>query len=123
MPPAPYQISAVHNFLHVALQPGFRLALDELGALWRDIRAACSTRGLRHVLIEGEQAVRHLAPDDVPQHAALISGHDSPLRVAYCLYDYPADHLTRQFVADANRGRSSVQVFDQLDPALRWLGA
>ncbi len=118
-----YQIGAINNLVHVALAPGFCLSLPGFQALWQDVRAACAARGMRHVLIEGEQPIRTLSPCEIGLHAAYVADGPDPLRVALCLYDYPVDELTQQFIAGANRGRCSVQIFDELAPALRWLGA
>lgn len=118
-----YRIDAVNNLVHVALRPGFCIGLADMQALWRDVHAACAARGMRHVLIEGEQPTRALHLSEIPLHAELVAGGAAPLRVAFCLYDYPVDELTQQFIAGANRGRCSLQVFDELGSALRWLGA
>ena len=123
MASASYQIGAINNLVHVALAPGFRMGLTDVQALWNDVRAACAERGMRHVLIEGEQPQRALSAGEVLLHAAYVADVGDPLRVAFCLYDYPVDELTQQFVVGANRGRCSVQVFEELAPALRWLGA
>ncbi|MGE3774368.1 MAG: hypothetical protein AB7I32_15695 [Gammaproteobacteria bacterium] len=121
---ASYQIGAINNLVHVALASGLRMSLDEVRAMWRDIRAACAARGMRHVLIEGEQPQeRTPSADEVLLHAAHVADGPDPLRIALCLHDYRADELTQQFVTGANRGRCSVQVFDELGPALRWLSA
>ena len=123
MASASYQIGAINNLVHVALAPGFRMSLDGVHAMWRDVQATCAARGMRHVLIEGEQPRRTLSASEVLLHATYVADGSDPLRIALCLYDYPADELTQQFVAGANRGRCSVQIFDELGPALRWLGA
>lgn len=123
MVPASYQIGAINNLVHVALAPGSCMSLDDVQAMWRDIRAACAARGMRHVLIEGEQPERVPSAKEVLLHAACVADGPDPLRIAVCLYDHPPDTLTRQFVAGANRGRCSVQVFNELGQALRWLSA
>jgi len=123
MVPAPYQIGAVNNLVHVALAPGSCMGLDEVRAMWRDIRAACAARGMRHVLIEGEQPAPPASAAEVLRHVACLAEGPDPLRIALCLYDYPPDELTQRFVTGANRSRCSVQIFDELGQALRWLGA
>lgn len=124
MSPANYQIGAINNLVHVALPPGFEITLNDMRTLWSDVRLACAQRRLRHVLVEGEQAERRLGEEEIALHGEMIAcGGEPPLRVALCLYDYEVDALTHAFVRRANSGSSSVQVFNELSAALRWLGA
>lgn len=124
MAPANYQIGSINNLVHVALSPGFEITVDDVRTLWSDVRLACAERRLRHVLVEGEQAECRLGEDEIALHGELIARDgEPPLRVALCLYDYEADALTQDFVRHANSGTSSVQVFNDLSAALRWLGA
>lgn len=119
-----YQIAPINNLLHVALDPGSEIELDDVRTLWSEVRRACADRGLRHVLIEAENPAGMLVPHEVVAHGELIAAGEPPaLRVALCLYDHTEDDVTRAFVQSANSGPSSLQIFDELGSALRWLGA
>ena len=119
-----YQIGEINKLVHVELSPGYEIRLDDMVGLWSDIRRACATKMIRHVLVEGDSPSRNMNASDVQAHGLLLAGiPEPPLRVALCLYDYEQDELTQTFVRSANAGRASVQIFDDLSAALRWLGA
>ena len=120
-----YQIGEINQLLvHVALSPGFALRLDEMTGLWTDIRRTCASKMIRHVLVEGDRPSRDMNARDAQAHDRLLAEiRVPPLRVALCLYGYEQDELTQHFVRYANGGRASVQIFDDLSAALRWLGA
>ena len=119
-----YHIGAINQLVHVELAPTFEFRLACVVPLWTDVQSACASSMKRHVLIEGERHARGMNADDAVAHGSLLAGIDRPVqRVALCLYDYEQDELTRTFVRRANDGRVSVQIFDDLTAALRWLGA
>lgn len=124
MASGPYQIGSINQLVHVALAPEFPIRLDDLRTMWSEVQRACADRGLRHVLVEVETMEDLLAPTGAIEHGELVARCDQPpLRIALCLYDQADDTSMRDFVQCANQGPSSLQIFDELGPALRWLGA
>lgn len=117
-----YQISLINNLVHVAVAPCPHADHIALEAMWQDLRATCAKHGKRHVLIEDERPQGALNSSEILRQAAQDDS-GAPLRIALCSYHGAGDAPLPRLLADANGGRCTIQIFDALDPALRWLGA
>lgn len=119
----PFRIRTHGDLVHAELGSRFVLSLQHLMPLWIDILATAQERKLRRVLIEGRDLERRMEPPEVYAHGEFLSGLERPgLRVAFCLYGYEPDALTTHFVSLSNSGACTVQFFDDIDAAIRWVG-
>jgi hypothetical protein len=90
------------GYLYVHLAPGFEMNPESMSGLWTGISAGCREHGMRKALA-----------------ARLVPGAS----VACCLRGFTPDEQTRFFrTAAMNRG-VRVEFFQDLNSALRWLGA
>jgi hypothetical protein len=111
------------RYLYLHLDPGFALTADSLTRIWLAISEACRENGLRKVLAEGDGVQRRMTPMDAFDIAGLISRLLPGLSVAFCFRGYVPDEQSQFFrTAAMNRGVRS-EFFQDLNAALRWLGA
>lgn len=119
----PFRIRTHGELVHAELGSRFVISLQHLMPLWVDILATAQERKLRRVLIEGRNPERRMEPLDAYRHGDFLSSLERPgLRVAFCLYGYEPDALTTHFVSISNSGACTVQLFDNIDSAIRWVG-
>lgn len=111
------------GYLYVHLEPGFEMTPDSLAQIWMTISEACREHGLRRVLAEGDNVRRRLTPMESFDHAGLASRLLPGLSVACCFRGFMPDDQTQFFrTAAMNRGVRT-EFFQDLNAALRWLGA
>jgi hypothetical protein len=84
---------------------------------------ACREHNLRRVLAEGDKVRRRLTPMESFDHAGLAARLMPGLSVACCFRGFKPDEQTEFFrTAAMNRG-VRVEFVQDLNAALRWLGA
>lgn len=111
------------KYLYVHLAPGFEMTPESMALLWTAMSKGCRDNNLRRVLVEGENVRRRLTPMESFDHAGLASRLLPGLSVACCLRGYVPDEQTEFFrTAAMNRG-VRVEFVQDLNAALRWLGA
>ena len=111
------------GYLYVHLTPGFEMTSASMARTWTAISDACKRHNLRRVLAEGENVKRKLSPMESFDHAGLASRLMPGLTVACCFRGFVPDEQTGFFrTAAMNRGVRT-EFFEDLDAALRWLGA
>ncbi len=111
------------GYLYLHLEPGFEMTPESMATLWATISQSCREHGLRRVLAEGENLRRRLTPLDSFDHAGLAAKLLPGLSVACCFRGFVPDAQTEFFrTAAMNRGVRT-EFFQDVDAALRWLGA
>lgn len=116
-------VEAREGYLYVHLAPGFEVNPESLTRLWTTVSQAGRQHNLRHVLADGENVQRKLTPIQTYDHASLVARLMPGLAVACCFRGYRVDEQTEFLkVAAMNRG-VRIEFFQDLNAALRWLGA
>ncbi len=111
------------GYLYLHLAPGFEATPESMERIWTVVSEACRQHNLRHVLADGENVQRKLTPVQTYDHASLAARLMPGLTVACCLRGYRTDEQTEFLkVAAMNRG-VRIEFFQDLNAALRWLGA
>ena len=111
------------GYLYIHLTPGFELTPESSMRFWIELSDACREGGFRKVLVEGDNVRRRLTPMDAFDLAGLAARLVPGMSVACCYRGYSPDEQTQFFrTAAANRG-VRVEFFQDLNAALRWLGA
>jgi hypothetical protein len=111
------------GYLYLHVDTGFEFTADNLTRMWTAISDACREHGLRKVLAEGDNVRRRMTPMDSFDVAGHISRLLPGLSVAFCFRGYVPDEQSQFFrTAAMNRGVRS-EYFQDLNAALRWLGA
>lgn len=111
------------GYLYLHLAPGFEMTPDSMARIWTSISSACREHNLRRVLAEGENVKRRLTPMESFDHAGLAARLMPGLSVACCFRGFMPDEQTQFFqTAAMNRG-VRVEFVQDLNTALRWLGA
>ncbi len=111
------------GYLYVHLMPGFEITPQSLGEFWAAIADTCRQHDLRKVLAEGDDVRRKLTPMDSFDAAGLMARLLPGLSVGCCFRGYKTDEQTQFFrTAAMNRG-VRVEFFQDLNSALKWLGA
>jgi len=122
-PGSDFTLEPRERYLYVHLAPGFEITPESMNRLWAAMSGACRERNLRRVLIEGDNVHRRMTPMESFDHAALASRLLPGLSVACCFRGYAQDEQTEFFrTAAMNRG-VRVEFVQDLNAALRWLGA
>ena len=117
-----YTLQARDDFIHVELETGFQISLASMQALWAAVRPLCEQRQTRRVLVEGEYPTRKMRLIDAHDHGKLIAAlKPHVMRIAFCLYQYQPDELSKLFTLTANRRDRVVRFFVDLDDAFKWL--
>jgi hypothetical protein len=111
------------GYLYLQLAPHFELTPDSIARFWTALSEGCREHGLYKVLAEGDDVQRRLTPMDSFDSAALAGRLLPGLSVALCFRGYVVDEQTQFFrTAALNRGVRA-EFFQDLNAALRWLGA
>ncbi len=111
------------GYLYVHLDPGFEMTPESLSRLWVAICEDCRERGLRRALAEGDGVTRRLTPMEAFDIAGLASRLLPGLSLACVFRGYVPDEQSLFFrTAAMNRG-VRMDFFQDLNAALRWLGA
>ena len=121
-PGSDFTLEPRDGYLYVHLRPGFEITLASMTALWNAMSDAGRERGLRHVLVEGDNVTRRLSTMESFDNAGIAGRLMPGLIVAAVFRGYVPDQQTQFFqVAALNRGIRS-EFFQDLNEALRWLG-
>ena len=111
------------GYLYVHLAPGFEITPASGERIWVAICEACRERGLRRALAEGDNVTRRLTPMESFDVAELAARLLPGLSVACVFRGYVPDEQSQFFrTAAMNRG-VRIDFFQDLNAALRWLGA
>jgi hypothetical protein len=111
------------GYLYVHLEPDFEMTSASTSAVWVAICEACRERGLRRALAEGDNVTRQLTPMEALDIAGLAARLLPGLSVACVFRGYVPDSQSQFFrTAAMNRG-VRMEFFQDLNSALRWLGA
>lgn len=111
------------GYLYVHMSPGFEFTPDSMTRFWTAVSESCRRHNLRKVLADGENVQRKLTPMESYDHASLAARLLPGLTVSCCFRGYKTDEQTEFFkTAAMNRG-VRVEFFQDLEKALRWLGA
>jgi len=111
------------GYLYVHLEPDFEMTSASTSAVWVAICEACRERGLRRALAEGDNVTRRLTPMEAFDIADLAARLLPGLSVACVFRGYVPDAQSQFFrTAAMNRG-VRMEFFQDLNSALRWLGA
>ena len=111
------------GYLYVYLTPGFEMTADSTSGVWIAICEACRESGLRRALAEGDNVSRRLTPTESFDIASLAARLMPGLAVACVFRGYVPDAQSELFrTAALNRG-VRMEFFQDLNAALRWLGA
>ena len=118
-----FTVEPREGYLYMQLAPGFALTPESVVEFWGALSEACREHGLHKVLAEGAGIERRLTPMDSFDSAALAGRLLPGLTVALCFRGYVVDEQSQFFrTAAMNRGVRT-EFFQDLNAALRWLGA
>jgi hypothetical protein len=118
-----FKLEPRDGYLYVQLDPGFEMTAESTSGVWIAICEACRERGLRRALAEGDNVTRRLTPMESFDIAGLAGRLLPGLSVACVFRGYVADAQSEFFrTAAMNRG-VRMEFFQDLNSALRWLGA
>jgi hypothetical protein len=118
-----FTVEPRESYLYIHLAPGFEMTPEGMTRIWSSLSEACREHGLRRVLAEGDNVRRCLTAVESFDHAGLAARLVPGLSVACCFRGYVPDEQTRFFrTAAMNRGVRT-EFFQDLNAALRWLGA
>jgi hypothetical protein len=111
------------GYLYVHLESGFEMTPDSMTRVWTALSAACREHGLRKVLAEGDNVSRKLTPLETFDIAGLAARLLPGVSAACCFRGFVPDEQTLFFrTAAMNRG-ARIEMFQDLNAALQWLGA
>ena len=111
------------GYLYVHLEPDFEMTPAGTSAVWVAICETCRERGLRRALAEGDNVTRPMTPMEAFDIAGLAARLLPGLSVACVFRGYVPDSQSQFFrTAAMNRG-VRMEFFQDLNSALRWLGA
>ena len=120
-----FTLESRDGYLYVQLTPGFEMTPDSTTRVWVAICEACREQGLRRALAEGDGVSRRLTP----MESFDIAGRRGPAparavgRLRLPGGGYVPDSQSEFFrTAAMNRG-VRMEFFQDLNAALRWLGA
>jgi hypothetical protein len=118
-----FTVEPREGYLYMHLAPGFELTPESTTRFWTALSEACREHGLRKALAEGENVQRKLTPMEAFDIATLAGKLVPGLSIACCFRGYVPDEQSRFFrTAAMNRG-VRLEFFQDLNAALRWLGA
>ena len=104
----------------VELETGFEISLPSMLRLWAAVRPLCEQRQTRRVLVEGQCTTRKMRVIDAHDHGNLIATlKPHVFRIAFCLYQYQPDELSKLFTWTANRRAGMVRFFVGLNDAFK----
>ena len=120
---AGFRVEPRDGYLYVSLDPNFEMTSLSMTSVWTAICETCRELGLRRALAEGDGVVRRLTPvesfDIAELGARLLPG----LSVAFVFRGYIPDEQSQFFQTTAMNRGVRVEFFQDLNAALRWLGA
>jgi hypothetical protein len=118
-----FKLEPRDGYLYAQLDPGFEMTPASTSAVWTAICEACRERGMRRALAEGENVTRRLTPMESFDIAGLAGRLLPGLSIACVFRGYVPDSQSELFrTAALNRG-VRMEFFQDLNSALRWLGA
>jgi len=122
-PGSDFRLEPREGYLYLHLSPGFEMTPESMAANWGALSEACRRHGVRRVLVEGENLRRRLTTIESFDHAGLAAKLMPGLSVACVFRGFVPDQQTQFFrTAAMNRGVRT-EFFQDLDEALKWLGA
>ena len=111
------------GYLYVSLDPGFEMAPLSMTSVWTAICETCRELGLSRALAEGDGVVRRLTPVESFDIAELAARLLPGLSLACVFRGYVPDEQSRLFQDTAKNRGVRMEFFQDLNAALRWLGA
>ena len=111
------------GYLYVSLDPGFEMTPLSMTSVWTAICETCRELGLRRALAEGDGVVRRLTPVESLDIAELAARLLPGLSVACVFRGYAPDAQSQLFQTTAMNRGVRMEFFQDLNAALRWLGA
>jgi hypothetical protein len=120
---AGFTVEPRDGYLYVSLDPNFEMTSLSMTSVWTAICETCRELGLRRALAEGDGVVRRLTPVESFDIAELVARLLPGLSVAFVLRGYIPDEQSQFFQTTAMNRGVRVEFFQDLNAALRWLGA
>jgi hypothetical protein len=111
------------GYLYVQLVPGFEMTADATTRVWTAICETCRELNLRRALAEGDNVTRRLTQMEAFDIAGLAGRLLPGLSVACVFRGYVPDALSEFFQTVAISRGVRMEFFQDLNAALRWLGA
>ena len=111
------------GYLYVSLDPGFEMTPPSMTSVWTAICETCRELGLSRALAEGDGVVRRLTPMESFDIAELAARLLPGLSLACVFRGYVPDEQSRFFQDTAKNRGVRMEFFQDLNAALRWLGA
>jgi hypothetical protein len=111
------------GYLYVHLVPGFEMTPDATTRVWTAICETCRELNLRRALAEGDNVTRRLTQMEAFDIAGLAGRLLPGLSVACVFRGYVPDSQSEFFQTVALSRGVRMQFFQDLNTALRWLGA
>ena len=118
-----FRLEPREGYLYVNLDSGFEMTADSTSRVWIAICEACRERGLRRALAEGDNVTRRLTPMEAFDIAGLAARLLPGLSIACVFRGYVPDAQSQFFRTAAMNGGVRMEFFQDLNSALRWLGA
>ena len=111
------------GYLYVHLTPGFEMTAESTSRVWVAICETCRERGLRRALAEGDNVTGRMTPMEAFDIAGLAARLLPGLSVACIFRGYVPDAQSESFRSAALSRGVRFDYFQDLNAALRWLGA
>lgn len=122
-PGSDFRLEPREGYLYLHLAPGFEMTPESMAAIWGALSEACRRHGVRRVLVEGENVRRRLTTIESFDHAGLAAKLMPGLSVACVFRGFVPDDQTRFFQTVAMNRGVRTEFFQDLNEALKWLGA
>jgi hypothetical protein len=120
---AGFKLEPRDGYLYVSLVPGFEMTPQNTTDVWTAICETCRELGLDKALAEGDGVVRRLTPMESFDIASLAARLLPGLSVACVFRGYVPDEQSKFFQTTAMNRGLRMEFFQDLNGALRWLGA
>ena len=120
---AGFKLEPRDGYLYVSLDPGFEMTPLSMTSVWTAICETCRDLGLRRALAEGDNVTRRLTQMEAFDIAGLAGRLLPGLSLACVFRDYVPDSQSEFFQTVAMSRGVRMQFFQDLNTALRWLGA
>lgn len=110
-----------NTYIYVKQPSDYQITSETNNRFWSELAEFASKHQCRKVLVEGPAPKRRLdtveAFDSGNKAAQSVAG----LSIAFCLYDYVPDPLTKFFKTVARNRGAKIEFFTDNQQALKWL--
>lgn len=118
----PFEVEVSGDLLHIKHPPGHLITPDSAVKNWGHIGVLCRKHGCRKVLVEAHEPKRQLETIHAFEAGRSLAESLKGLMIAMCFVGYEFDELSDFFKTVAQNRGATVEFFNDLEEASRWLG-